>query len=111
MTWPIQKARFATLEHIRKGSLGGVFPGIDNCTQQVVAINITDLEEAEDGTEDFWQEITILSWCDSSYVKKTKTKTKTKKLWIVFKGFKITDNNGIPGWWGVSTGSSSSWAI
>uniref|UniRef100_A0A8C0R3D3 Uncharacterized protein n=1 Tax=Canis lupus dingo TaxID=286419 RepID=A0A8C0R3D3_CANLU len=47
--------------HIRKGSLGGVFPGIDNCIQQVVAINITDLEEAEDGTEDFWQEITILN--------------------------------------------------
>lgn len=62
------KELFTKLEKTGKSSFGEVVKGIDSQIQKVVAIKFSDLEEAEDDTEDIQQEIIMLSQCNSPYI-------------------------------------------
>eukprot|EP01147_Barroeca_monosierra_P010868 gene10868-2943_t len=75
---------FTLLDRVGKGSFGEVFKGIDRRNQQVVAIKLIDLEEAEDEIEDIQQEMSVLAECDSKFVTKYfGSYLKGTKLWII----------------------------
>ena len=61
---------FTKKQLISKGSSVEVFKGVDNRTQQVVAIKTIDLQEANDQIEEIKQEIMVLSQFNSNYITK-----------------------------------------
>ena len=64
------KLIFTIKQQIGKGSSGEVFKGVDNRTQQVVAIKIIHLQQANYQIEQFQQEIMVLSQLNSNKITK-----------------------------------------
>lgn len=69
-------------ERLGKGSFGSVYKGVNNKTEEVVAIKIISLSE-EDAIEDVVQEISILQECeDPRIVKYHSSYFQEDNLWV-----------------------------
>ena len=62
--------RFELGPRIGRGSAGDVYTARDKLTDDVVAVKLVDLEEAEDEVEDIQREISYLMQCSSPFVTK-----------------------------------------
>eukprot|EP00164_Ancoracysta_twista_P002907 GFYU01003870.1.p1 GENE.GFYU01003870.1~~GFYU01003870.1.p1 ORF type:complete len:494 (-),score=99.56 GFYU01003870.1:80-1561(-) len=76
--------QYGLLEEIGKGSFGKVYKGINRTTNDIVAVKVIDLEEAEDEIDDIQKEISVLSQLDCQHVTKYYASyVQGSKLWIV----------------------------
>eukprot|EP00698_Gefionella_okellyi_P015722 TRINITY_DN4453_c0_g1_i1.p1 TRINITY_DN4453_c0_g1~~TRINITY_DN4453_c0_g1_i1.p1 ORF type:complete len:419 (-),score=70.10 TRINITY_DN4453_c0_g1_i1:116-1372(-) len=78
-------ATIRLLERLEKGSLGAVWKAVDTRTQDILAVKIINLEEAEDCWEDIRREVSVLVQCDNPHVARYYGSfVKDRELWILF---------------------------
>jgi len=78
--------KYALLARVGRGATGEVYKARDVQSNEIVAVKLVDLEDAEDDVADIQREITLLAQCSSPYVTRYMSSTLvpgTSKLAIV----------------------------
>lgn len=78
--------KYALLARVGRGATGEVYKARDIQSNEIVAVKLVDLEDAEDDVADIQREITLLAQCSSPYVTRYMSSTLvpgTSKLAIV----------------------------